>query len=480
MRVVLIHYDVSRIANEPGNRVVMKHFGHMPNIQLLYVAAILEKLGVELRYYDLVGMGIDRIALEEKLRAFDPDLVGLSVFTSHFHNATSWARHLKTILPRARIILGGVHVSIYPVETVRYNADVDYACVGEAEMVLPEFVRRWEKRESFEGLRGLVWRDGDEIRYAGPPDPCEDLDAVPFPARHLVPNERYFNFISARRNYTVFNSSRGCPFRCIFCEAQGSRWRGRSAENVVAEFAECHEKHGVREIDIFDSSFTVNKERVMKICRLLSANGLGRKMIWDVRSRVDTIDEEMLIALREAGCYRIFYGIESGNPEILKTLRKQVDLGRVERIVRMTDKLGISAFGYFLIGSPGETPDTARQTVDFARKLPLDFAIFNALTPFPRTELYEKYYLPAAGRDFWADYISRPDANPEFMGRPWTVMTDDEVRLTAHSAMNEYYFRPRQLLRAIRSVRSADQLRRYLSAGWDMLWSFFRMPRPEA
>ncbi|MFH1023638.1 MAG: radical SAM protein [Planctomycetota bacterium] len=474
MRVALIHYDVSRIANEPGNRTVLKHFGHMPNIQLLYVAGLLEQLGVELAYYDMVGMELGDADVLARLKVFNPDIIGLSVYTSHFHNARSYASYFKASLPRAAIMLGGVHTTIYPVPTLQNCPDVDFVCVGEAEMVLPEFVRRWEAKEGWEGLRGLVWRDGAEIRYAGPPDVCQDLDRVPFPARHLVPNHRYFNFISTRRNYTVFNTSRGCPFHCIFCEANGQKWRARSAENVVREFEECYDRHGVREVDIFDSSFTVNKKRVLDLCRLLVGKGLHRRMIWDVRSRVDTIDEEMLEALREAGCYRIFYGIESGNPEILKTLRKQIDLGRIERIIRKTDEVGISAFGYFLIGSPGETRETARQTIDFAKRLPLDFAIFNCLTAFPKTELYEKYYLPSVGHDFWADYIARSKPDDTFMGRPWTEIPDGELRHMAHGAMNEFYFRPSQIFRAIRSVRSLDQFRRYLSAGRDMFFGYFR------
>ena len=140
MRVALVHYDVSRIANEPGNKTVMKHFGHMPNIQLLCVAAILEKLDVELAYYDIVGMELSDTELEQKLKDFSPDLIGLSVFTSHFHNAISYSKHFKSFLPNTKIILGGVHTSIYPTETLRYNPHVDFACVGEAEMVLPEFV----------------------------------------------------------------------------------------------------------------------------------------------------------------------------------------------------------------------------------------------------------------------------------------------------------------------------------------------------
>jgi radical SAM superfamily enzyme YgiQ (UPF0313 family) len=472
MKICLIHYDVNRIINEPGNKTVMKHFGHMPNIQLLYVAAILEQLDVELLYIDIVGMEVSNLKLEEKLKRFQPDLIGLSVYTSHFHTASNFAAYLKSFLPDTKIMLGGAHTLIFPTETLECSQNVDYTCVGEAEMVLPEFVRRWKKQESFNGLKGLVWREGDHVHYAGPPEECQDLDSVPFPARHLIPNEKYSNFISTRHNYTVFNTSRGCPFHCLFCEAGGNKWRARSAKNVVDEFEESYEKFGIQEIDIFDSSFTIKKKRVLDICQYLINRGLHKKIIWNVRSRVDTIDEDMLDALKDAGCYRIFYGIESGNPKILKSLRKMSNLERVKEIVRRTDKVGISAFGYFLVGSPGETPETIRQTVDFAKRLPLDFAIFNCLTPFPKTQLYEEYYLPYMDKDFWAEYIKAPKPIETFVGRPWTDIEDEELRRLAHRAMLEFYFRPHQLVRAIKSVRSWEQLWRYSQAGIDMLIAY--------
>lgn len=474
MKVCLIHYDVNRIVNEPGNRIVMKHFGHMPNIQLLYVAAIMEKLGIELLYLDIVGMEIETVVLEKKLLAFQPDLIGLSVYTSHFHNATQYAAYLKNLLPGTKIMMGGVHTLIFPVETLQYNAHVDYLCVGEAEMVLPEFFHCLQEQRSFGHLKGLVWREGGVIRYNGPAEENHNLDEVPFPARHLVPNEKYFNFISERRNYTVFNTSRGCPFQCIFCEAAGKKWRARSARNVVDEFEVCYGQFGIREVDIFDSSFTVNKKRVLDICQGLIERGLHKKVIWNVRSRVDTIDGEMLEALKEAGCYRIFYGIESGNPDILRLLRKMEALERMEEIIKLTRKKGISTFGYFLIGSPEETEETVAQTVAFAKKLPLDFAIFNGLTPFPKTALYEDFYLPRVERDFWQDYIKEPQPIEDFIGRPWTQLPDQQIRKLSHKAMLQFYFRPLQLWRCIRTVRSWEQFWRYIRAGVDMTLSFFK------
>jgi len=472
MKVALIHYDVDRIVNEPGNKIVMKHFGHMPNIQLLYVAGVFESLGVDLLYLDIVGMELTNNEMERKLKSFQPDIIGLSVFTSHFHNATSFIAYIKTFLPDTKILLGGVHMSIFPVETLKYNKMVDFGCVGEAEMVLPEFVRRFKNKDGFDGVAGLVWRDGEEIKFSGPAKKNLDLDSCPFPARHLVPNEKYYNFISTRKNYTVFNTSRGCPFPCIFCEAAQTKWRARSAENIADEFEQCHESFGVREIDMFDSSFTIKKQRVLDICQELIRRGLHKKIIWDARSRVDVMDMEMLEAMKEAGCYRVFYGLESGDPEVLKKLRKKADIEQMRNVVKNTRKAGISPFGYFLVGSPGETMESYRKTVALAKGLPLDFAIFNALTPFPKTRLYKDYYIDFVDRDFWADYIKSPKPVETFIGRPWTELSDDQIRNMTHNAMIGFYFRPTQIYRAIRSIGSFEQFLRYSRAGVDMLGGY--------
>lgn len=474
MKVALVDFPACRITNEPSLKEVMGNFGVIPSISLLYVAAILEKLGIELLYLDLMAMRLNKDEALARLRHFQPDLIGFTIYTSHFHHAMEWVRYFKEHTG-ADIMVGGVHTQIYPIETLKYIPQIDYVLVGEAEMVLPPFIAAYQRGEPPADLPGVVWRQGEEIRFAGFPPECQDLDSVPFPARHLVPNEAYYNFISEKKNYTVVNTSRGCPFRCIFCEAAGKPWRARTPVHVVDEFEQCYVQHGIREVDIFDSSFTISKKRVIEICRELKRRGLHREMIWDVRSRVDTIDEEMLVELKEAGCYRIFYGVESGNPQILKTLRKAADLKRMEHIITLTKKIGISTFAYFLVGCPGETLQTVRETVEFAKRLPLDFCIFNRLTAFPKTALYEKYYLPNASRDFWAEYISRPEPLEEFMGRPWLQsLTKRQVDELTHSAMLEFYFRPIQLWRAIKSVRSMHQFERYCKAGIDMLLGFGR------
>lgn len=469
MKVALIDVPSNRITNEPSLKRVMANFGVLPSLSLLYVASTLEKLGVEIFYLDIMAMKLSKEDALNRLQRFSPDVIGFTVYTSHFHQAFEWIRYFKNGT-KAKVMVGGVHTSLFPLETLKYIPEVDFVILGEAEVVLPNFIESLKNGNELSRVAGICYRnEKKEICFTGFPKWLGNLDDCPFPARHLVPNERYFNFISERKNYTVCNTSRGCPFRCIFCEAANKKWRARSAKNVVDEFQQCLEKFHIKEIDIFDSSFTISKRRVIDICREIKDRNLHKDIIWDIRSRVDTIDEEMLVELNEAGCYRIFYGIESGNGAILKTLRKAADIEKIERTLRLTKKIGISTFGYFLVGSPGETAQTVRDSINFAKRLPLDFCIFNMLMAFPRTELYEKFYLPYRD-DFWKRYISLPEPDGTFAGRPWTELTRNEVRGLTRQAMIEFYFRPIALYRAIRSVRSWHQLRRYVKAGIDMLF----------
>ena len=474
MKISLIFLPEHRIVNEPTLKEVISNFGIMPSLSLLYVAAVCEQHGHEVQFIDVTAMRLSREDVMSRMKHFGPDLVGLTIYTSHFHWAKEWIAHVKENIPNVRIMVGGVHATMFYWQTAKFIPQVDYVVVGEAEVVLPELLEKLEKGDSLEDVKGVVYHENGEVKFHGVPAPCEDLDKVPFPARHMIPNEVYFNFISRRKNFTIFNTSRHCPFRCIFCEAGRQRWRARSAKNVVDEMEHCLVNFDIHEIDIFDSSFTVNKQRVLEICSEIRKRALHKEIIWVARSRVDTIDEEMLVSMGDAGCYRIFYGIESGDYEVLKKLRKAADLEQIEKTICLTDKLGISAFGYFLIGSPGETHATARCSIDFAKRLPLDFMIINRLTAYPGTELYRKYYLGAGLDDFWAAYMGSPAPPDYHLGRPWTELTDEEVDRLTMKYMLEFYLRPKQVWRALKNIRSVEQIKRYMKAGYAVVGGYVR------
>jgi len=471
MKISLIEFPNRQVRNEQALEKVKKHLGLFPSISLLYAAAVIEKEGIEVQYIDYLAQDLNPSKLLDSLRQFKPDIIGCTIYTNPFHNIVSWLKTLKESLG-VKIMVGGMHTTVFPKETLKYAPVIDYAIIGEAEVVLPKFLSALIKREPLSAVKGLCYRSDDgSVLFTGFPEKLSNPDEAPFPSRHLIDNKDYFSFISQKKNYTVFNSSRGCPFKCIFCEAGGSLWRARSPKSVVDEFQECLVKFGIREIDIFDSSFTISKKRVLDICGEIKRRNLHKDIIWNVRSRIDTIDEEMLHALKGAGCYRIFYGIESGNPGILKTLRKYDDVKKIEEIIRITRKIGISTFGYFIIGNPGETEETIMDTIRLSQNADLDFAMFAKLMAYPHTELYDKFYLPYAKEDFWANFIGNPAYDEEkFIGRPWTRLTNEEIEKFASLAFKRFYFRPIQALRLLRIIKSFDQVKRYLRATLDMAW----------
>jgi len=289
------------------------------------------------------------------------------------------------------------------------------------------------------------------------------VDAAPVPARHLVDNSAYWSFISRYRNFTPLLTSRGCPFRCAFCEQGSKRFRPRSPGLVADEIEACVRDHGVREIDVFDSAFTIRKDRVLAICDELVRRRLD--VVWAARSRVDCVDAEMLAAMRRAGCARLYYGIESGDPEILRRLRKDADLDRVRTVVAQTRRAGIHAFGFFMVGSPGEDAGTVQRTVRLALDLDLDYAQFSKVVPMPGTELYEAL-LAETGRDWWRERLL---GGPEVeIPRPGCRLTEAEVEEAVRRAYLRFYFRPSYVARALRRVRSWPELRRSVATALRM------------
>jgi radical SAM superfamily enzyme YgiQ (UPF0313 family) len=331
-------------------------------------------------------------------------------------------------------------------------------------VVLPAFLRALNNGGDFNGVKSLLWREGERAVVNECAELLADVNEAPFPARNHLPNDRYFSFISQFRNFTPMITSRGCPFRCIFCEQGGLKFRPRTPDNVVNEIEECFHVYKVREFDFFDSSFTVDKKRVIGICDEICRRGI--KVAWAIRSRVDLVDDEMLAALRRAGCKRIYYGIESGDEQILYTLRKKTNLDVIADVVAKTRRQKIDTFGYFMIGSPGETPETIRRTVDFAINLKLDYAQFSKVTPMPATELYQML-IAETQRDYWREYIL-DESKDLYLPRPGTRLTEEEVQEWTRKAYLAFYFRPRYILKAVWRLKSWHEFKRSIVTAWTM------------
>ena len=228
---------------------------------------------------------------------------------------------------------------------------------------------------------------------------------------------------------------------------------------------ECYVKYGVREMDVFDPLFTINKKRVIKVCKEIQRRGL--KIAWSCRSRVDTIDWEMLNEMKKAGCYRIYYGIESGDETILKNIKKFTKLSQIKKSIKLTNEVGILPYGYFMFGSPGETEKSIENTIRLALELPLRYAQFNRLSSLPGTDLYEELKIQLK-TDYWRDYILDKKATRE-LPRVGCDLSDDILNRFIKRAYMRFYFRPKIIFNFLLEIKSITELARYIKAAYGMI-----------
>jgi anaerobic magnesium-protoporphyrin IX monomethyl ester cyclase len=469
LKVALVYPPYGAVKNEPGIKTVKENYGIFPSLSLLYVAGILEDAGVEVLFLDVHAHEWTIEETVEKLRAFGPDYIGYTITTYLFFQTLEWIKAIKAQVD-APTIVGGVHLSIYPVETLTHEA-IDYAVTGEAEVSLPELLGALTSGRDLSTVRGIAYRVGGPVSEGGrvevtPSAQTVDVDAAPFPARHLIDNTIYHSFISKYRNFTCFITSRGCPYKCIFCEQGSKAFRARSPENVVDELEIAVYEQGVRELDFFDSSFTIRKERVIAICDEIKRRKLD--IVWAARTRVDCISKDVLQSMRSAGCSRIYYGIESGNREILRVLKKSTSLDVIKRVVKETKESGIDTFGYFMVGNPYETPATIRQTIRLSLELDLDYAQFSKVTPMPATEMYTML-MQQTGRDYWREFVLNP--HDDLVPRPYCDMTDAEIQRWTRLAYLRFYYRPSMMRRRLAAMESFDEVRRSAETAIKMVFT---------
>ncbi|MBA7701331.1 Anaerobic magnesium-protoporphyrin IX monomethyl ester cyclase [subsurface metagenome] len=297
-----------------------------------------------------------------------------------------------------------------------------------------------------------------------------DLDSLPFLAYHLLPWRRYKPHPPHGRAlpFATIITSRGCPYQCSYCSKPvfGNKFRGQSSERVVDEVAYYKDRFGIKEFAFYDDVFTLDKKRAFAIADNIIKRDL--KICWTCEARVNLVDKELLRHMRQAGCYAIAYGIESASQEILDILNKGITLEQIEEAIRITREVGMQTVGYFMIGSPGENLETIRKTIQFAKKLKLDFAQFAITTPFPGTELYNLYLRDKGGVIPWENFVydgSGREITPVFES---SSLSRDDLQRWVKRAYREFYLRPTYFWQRIRQVTSIGELRVNLE-GFGML-----------
>ena len=468
MKVMFINPGQS-VSSTALPEFVSEETGKYPPLGLLYIMSSAEKSGLvsEMKLVDTLALNIAQKELENEILKFAPDIVAIQMMTFSAVDAYQCACTAKKVNPEIYVVVGGPHPNIYVEETLLKN-EIDCIVLGEGEETFVELLRCFKKNDSLEQISHIAYRKEDGTIKTGTPGKINDLNTLPFPARKYLDLDIYYTVIGVYKRMTTIVSTRGCPFRCLFCDRAywGKIYRKRSPENVVDEIEECM-SIGIEEFDFQDDTFTIDKKRAMGICDEIIKRKL--KITWNIRSRVDAIDEELLEKLAQAGVARIYYGVESGSPEIIKVLRKDIDLDKAMRVFRSTKKAGIQTLAYFMIVVPSETRKHIQKTMEYISKLDPDFLHLSILMPLPNTDLYtlglETGQLPF---DYWKEYAK--NLNLDFTPYFWEEnLNRDELQELQRYVYKAFYFRPKYIIKQLLSLHGYRVFFNKAKAGISML-----------
>ncbi|MFC2153925.1 B12-binding domain-containing radical SAM protein [Candidatus Altiarchaeota archaeon] len=360
---------------------------------LAYSAAVIERAGVDVSVSDGIAEGLSKEQFIEKIAEQQPELVLLETSTPSIGIDLAITQQIKEKTDAA-MALSGPHVSVLGDGIIKENKFVDYVLIGEYEYTLRDLVAYLDKGKKPKDVSGLVYRDGSRIINNGRRSLIENLDELPWPARHLFPMHAYNDsFAGMPKPNVQLWASRGCPYGCIFClwpkvMYGGGSYRVRSPGDVVAELRSAIDEYKFKAFYFDDDTFDIGKERVMELSRLIKEAGLN--LPWAAMARADTADEETLSAMSDAGLYAIKYGVESGVQSILDASGKDLNLSKVKESVNITKNLGVKTHLTFTFGLPGETKESIKKTIDFVLKVDPDSAQFSLVTPFPGTDYFKQ------------------------------------------------------------------------------------------
>jgi anaerobic magnesium-protoporphyrin IX monomethyl ester cyclase len=466
-------------------RIQPKLWGNLGILQpmdIAYVAALLEKQH-QVQIIDAANegwknfeqidetkckQGLTNKEIETRIKQLSPDIVGITVsFSGWWNTAYQVASTVKNVDKDVITVLSGLHPSARPVECLE-SQFIDFVVVGEPEYTTQELVQTLDqgKTEDFKKIKGISYRREGKTIITEPRPPIADLDALPFPARHLLPMDVYFAAAKEvpprgeiSKRWTTVMTSRGCPYNCVFCSihtVMSRKWRARSPENVIGELEQVVESYQVKQLDFVDENMTLDRGRFEAICDLMVERGLHVEWFAPNGVRADTLDESLLRKMKASGCKKIRVAPESGVQRVVDNIvKKNLDLRAVEKAVILSKKVGIKVGCFFVVGLIGETKEDIEQTIIFAHKLKrlgADSFYFSYATPVYGTELYEQAKQGGFLRDCFSD-DALAEAKP-LIETP-ELSADELVKLCARANLVNPTFTYDRIIRAVRDPKKA-------------------------
>lgn len=464
MKIVLIATPITASQHIESARW-LKVTPRIHPLGLGYIAAYLEQYGYQVRIIDANSEDLNDEQIVQRIHAWMPDIVGFSATTPAFIHAKRIMTKIKKQFENIKILLGGAHVTAVPEDAI-LHCDADIGVRGEGEKTVYQIIRHYENNGDppLSEIKGIVYRHIDKAVKTDARGYWQNIDEIPFPARHLMLPLKKLQPVPASFKYlpsTHLMTSRGCPSLCTFCDRAifGTKCRAANPIRVVDEIEEIVHKYGARDYKFFDDTFTFNKNRVYEICDEIVKRKLD-KIPWACLTKVNSVDFDLLRYMKRSGCWQVLYGLESGDDRMLELLRKGNTVKDNRNAVIWADKAGLNVRADFIVGTPGETIESLDKTLNFALSLPLGYAHFNKFIPLPGTELYRRLIKKRGKNDFYnynestssITAITTIEFVPEGL--------DPEVyRMFLVYAHKKFYLRPRYIFKRLMSISSWDQLK---------------------
>ncbi len=427
-----------------------------PPFGLALLSAVWDKQGHTSQIIDADTLDLN---IQEILGRISPatDFVGITATTVEISIASAIARKIRENFPNTKLIMGGVHPTVFHKELVR-NKVCDLVVRNEGEIPIIELA----KKTPYAQIPNLTWRnEANDVIVNPDSEKYVDLDLLPFPAYDKLPMRLYHSALGAATHQPSIGmiTSRGCPGKCTFCFSGmfGSQIRMMSPARIIQHIEYLQKNYHIREISFYDDTFTVDKRRVAELCRLIIEQKI--KLSWSCFARVDTVTPDLLRLMKKAGCHQIMYGFETTNEQILNNINKRTTLEQFQDTLTWMKKAKIDVRGAFMLGNPGETSVSMRKTINYAKNSSIQFALFNITTPYPGTAMFKEYSVKnKLLHQNWDLYNA---AQPILK---LDTVSAEEVIKYYYKSYRDFYLRPALILRHILNMQSFSQFLTYIEA----------------
>lgn len=472
MRVILINTPLdSVLANGHVSPVTSYLFYNSAPLGLLWIAAVLEEAGHTVSVVDAAAEQLDIPSTVQRIEQFQADVIGISSTTVVFEGAVGLAEACKAALPSVPVVLGGWHVTLLPQHAMSHRA-FDVGVIDEGEFAMLDLCEYYQGTRSLESIDGICYMEGDEYRQTKKRAKFRDLDSLPMPARHLLPPDLYRPIPIDEHGTPKFAmmSSRGCPHACAFCQKSRSGYRSHSPERIVDEIEHLVREYGAQDIAFVDSLFCASKKRVMRICDEIIRRGIN--VSWTCSSRVEVVDREVLQRMKDAGCWRTRFGIESGSDRVLDFISKGITKDKIRAAITAAHEVGLRPKAFLMVGHMPDDKESIEETIAFAKSLPLHDVTVQINTLLPATPQMEIWQREGEkwGRLITDSTDEKSFWEPTFV--PWGLEPEDLIEFHRRF-YREFYFRPVTLARHLETIRTPRDVYKYAQAAGLFTFLFY-------